>query len=136
MTIVGAVASVLVVALAMSAYSGAAGDQNSTSLMMPDAGVSADIVMPTKSSRPGCEESNLCYVPSNITTATGSAVVWENRDAAFHSVTSGTYEKPNGIFDSGYMDPGEQFIFVFEEAGLYEYYCTLHPWMSGTVDVR
>ena len=133
--ILGAIASALVVALAMSAYSGATEDQTSTAPDLPDASVSADIMMPTKSSRPGCEESNLCYVPGNITVDVGSTVVWENGDAAFHSVTSGVYGEPDGIFDSGYIDPGEQFVFVFEEAGLHEYYCTLHPWMRGTVDV-
>ena len=65
----------------------------------------ATVIMPTKSSRPSCDETNTCYIPSKISIIQGESVTWLNEDAAFHSVTSGTYENPNGIFDSGYLDP-------------------------------
>lgn len=95
-----------------------------------------DVVMPTKSSRPGCEEEDLCYIPETVTIKAGQSLVWMNEDAAFHSVTSGTYEEPDGLFDSGYMDPADTFSYTFEDTGTYEYYCTLHPWMAGTVTVE
>ena len=95
-----------------------------------------DVVMPTKVSRPGCEENDLCYVPSQITIKKGNLVMWTNEDSAFHSVTSGFYDDPSGLFDSGYLDPFESFSFVFEETGVYDYYCTLHPWMYGKVIVE
>ena len=94
------------------------------------------VIMPTKSSRPGCDETNTCYIPSKISIRQGESVTWLNEDAAFHSVTSGTYENPNGMFDSGYLDPNESFSIKFEESGTFDYFCTLHPWMKGKVIVE
>jgi len=96
----------------------------------------ATVTMPTKSSRPGCDETNTCYIPSKISIKQGESVTWLNEDAAFHSVTSGTYENPNGMFDSGYLDPNESFSIKFEESGTFDYFCTLHPWMKGEVVVE
>lgn len=98
--------------------------------------VTGDVVMPSKVSRPGCEEMDRCYVPSIITTETGKQVTWVNEDSAFHSVTSGFYDAPSDLFDSGYLDPSESFTFTFTESGTYDYFCTLHPWMKGQVIVE
>ena len=92
--------------------------------------------MPTKSSRPGCDETNTCYIPSKISIIQGESVTWLNEDAAFHTVTSGTYENPNGMFDSEHLDPNESFTVKFEESGTFDYFCTLHPWMKGKVIVE
>jgi plastocyanin len=98
--------------------------------------VKGDVVMPSKVSRPGCEEMDRCYVPSIITTESGKQVTWVNEDSAFHSVTSGFYDAPSDLFDSGYLDPSESFTFTFDESGTYDYFCTLHPWMKGQVIVE
>jgi plastocyanin len=98
--------------------------------------IKGDVIMPTKVSRPGCEETNRCYVPSSITTNPGKQVTWVNEDSAFHSVTSGFYDAPTNLFDSGYLDPFESFTVTFEESGTYDYFCTLHPWMNGQVIVE
>ena len=95
-----------------------------------------DIIMPTKVSRPGCEKTDSCYTPSKIVIKQGNSVIWVNEDVAFHSVTSGYYDEPSEIFDSGYLDPEESFTFVFENIGTYDYFCTLHPWMKGQVIVE
>ena len=92
-----------------------------------------DVRMPTKVSRPGCELTDECYIPSKISVGTGYLVTWINDDSAFHSVTSGPYGDPTGLFDSGHMDPGDVFAYQFNEAGEFQYHCTLHPWMEGTV---
>ena len=101
----------------------------------PEIVVTGDVIMPTKSSRPGCEESDRCYIPSVITIDSGNRVTWINEDSAFHSVTSGLYGEPSDLFDSGHLDPYESFIFDFNEEGTYDYFCTLHPWMQGQVIV-
>jgi plastocyanin len=92
--------------------------------------------MSTKVSRPGCETTDSCYTPSKITIKQGSLVTWMNEDSAFHSVTSGFYDEPNELFDSGYLDPQQSFTFSFEDIGTYNYFCTLHPWMKGQVIVQ
>ncbi len=94
------------------------------------------VTMPTKSSRPGCEETNDCYIPSQVSIQAGETVTWLNEDVAFHSVTSGEYGNPDGMFDSGHLDPNESFAVTFDESGTYDYHCTLHPWMYGKVVVN
>ena len=98
--------------------------------------IQPDVIMPTKVSRPGCEEIDKCYIPSKITVEKGYSVTWINEDSAFHSVTSGLYDEPTDLFDSGYMDPYQSFSYVFDTSGTYDYYCTLHPWMEGQVIVE
>ena len=95
-----------------------------------------DVIMSTKVSRPGCEKTDSCYTPSKIVIKQGGSVTWVNEDVAFHSVTSGYYDEPSEIFDSGYLDPEESFTFIFENIGTYDYFCTLHPWMKGQVIVE
>ena len=98
--------------------------------------VESDVVMPTKVSRPGCEKIDRCYIPSIITIQFGQQVTWLNEDSAFHSVTSGFYESPTDLFDSGHMDPFESYTLDFDETGTFDYFCTLHPWMKGQVIVE
>jgi len=66
-------------------------------------------------------------------------VTWTNNDAVGHTVTSGsstgTVASPDGLFDSGDIAPGETFSYTFTEAGTFDYFCTPHPWMMGTVIV-
>lgn len=80
------------------------------------------------------------YDPLEITVPVGTTVTWTNEDQVFHTVTSGTSSgtsgDPDGIFDSGNIDPGETFSYTFEEAGEFPYFCTPHPWMQGTVIVE
>ena len=95
-----------------------------------------DVIMPTKVSRPGCEEIDACYIPSRITVGMGEQITWINEDSAFHSVTSGAYGSPNGLFDSEHMDPYQMYTQKFDESGTYDYHCTLHPWMKGQVIVN
>ena len=102
----------------------------------PEIAVEADVIMPTKVSRPGCEEDDRCYIPSKITIKKGEQVTWINEDSAFHSVTSGFYDDPTDLFDSGYMDPFDVYVLTFDKEGTYDYFCTLHPWMEGQVIVE
>jgi plastocyanin len=88
------------------------------------------------SSRPGCEEADTCYVPPEVVIYQGEIVTWINDDSAFHTVTSGFYDKHDGLFDSGHLDPAQIFSHKFDEGGFYDYYCSLHPWMDGQVIVR
>ncbi|HEX2472011.1 MAG TPA: plastocyanin/azurin family copper-binding protein, partial [Nitrososphaera sp.] len=77
------------------------------------------------------------YEPNNVDTTVGSMVTWVNDDTATHTVTSGIVENnmptPDGSFDSGIMNPRDSFPFVFDKAGEYPYYCTIHPFMTGKV---
>jgi len=109
---------------------------SNNSIVDPEPFVKADVIMPTKVSRPGCEETDRCYIPSQIVIEKGKQVIWVNEDSAFHSITSGFYDAPTDLFDSGHLDPFESYALTFDETGIYDYHCTLHPWMEGQVIVE
>jgi plastocyanin len=77
------------------------------------------------------------YEPNNVETTIGSMVTWVNDDSAPHTVTSGIVENnrpaPDGNFNSGNMNPGDSFPFVFDKAGEFPYYRTFHPWVTSKI---
>jgi nitrite reductase (NO-forming) len=74
------------------------------------------------------KSSNKSFYPQITQIKSGDTVSWTNKDISVHTVTSN-----NELFDSGMMMPGDSFEQKFEKPGLYEYYCMLHPWMTGTI---
>ncbi|MCV0411306.1 plastocyanin/azurin family copper-binding protein [Nitrosopumilus sp.] len=131
-TILSVIGVALIVILASSLSSNSDDENKETS----DVILKGDVIMPTKVSRPGCEVKDICYIPSKIFVEKGKQVTWINEDSAFHSVTSGFYDEPTELFDSGYLDPFESFSLTFDNEGTYDYFCTLHPWMKGQVIVE
>jgi predicted secreted protein with PEFG-CTERM motif len=89
------------------------------------------------SSVPGCEQTaDGCFIPSMVTIDIGGEVIWENNDTAAHTVTSGTPSGEVGaVFDSSLIAPGSTFSYEFEDAGTFDYFCMVHPWMAGVVMV-
>ena len=84
----------------------------------------------------GCENNNSCYIPSSLNILPNQVVLWDNKDSSAHTVTSGTPDiGSSGSFDSGIVAGGGKFVFKFENQGIFDYYCTLHPWMLGTISV-
>lgn len=62
--------------------------------------------------------------------AVGTTVVVTNTDSAQH-----TWTAVDGSFDSGALGAGDAFEFTFTEPGEYEYFCSFHPSMTGTIVV-
>ncbi len=96
----------------------------------------ATVSVPQGTSVPGCEATNECYIPYEITINVGEEVTWSNDDSAAHTVTAGSAaEGPSGAFDSSLFMAGTTFSHTFEEAGTFPYFCMVHPWMEGIVYV-
>lgn len=96
-----------------------------------------NVSIPEGTSDEGCESTNECYIPYQITIDAGDKVTWTNEDLAFHTVTSGNrLDGADGLFDSGMFKIDEQFSYTFNKAGTFDYYCTLHPWMEGKITVQ
>ena len=131
-TTIVVIAVIILVTIALS-FSNYSFDEN---VEETDLTIKGDVIMPTKVSRPGCEENDRCYIPSLIVIEKGKQVTWVNEDSAFHSITSGYYGTPTELFDSGHLDPFESYTLTFDETGTYDYFCTLHPWMKGQVIVE
>ncbi len=95
-----------------------------------------EVNVPEGSGVPGCEETNECYIPYEIVVAVGAQVIWNNVDTAAHTVTSGNpADGADGKFDSSIFMSGTTFSNTFDEVGEYEYFCMVHPWMKGIVQV-
>ena len=77
------------------------------------------------------------YVPAKTAVKAGETVTWKNDDTAIHTATSGKDATPDGRFDTSLVSPGQgsKPITTPNERGQYPYFCTLHPWMEGTITV-
>jgi len=82
-------------------------------------------------------DDQLYYDPTVLDVSVGTTVLWDNVDNTMHTATSGTPDSgADGVFDSDIMSAGDMYEFTFTDAGTYDYYCILHPWMIGTVNVE
>jgi len=106
-------------------------------VMEPEAEPMNTIVsIPPGAAVPGCEEDDECYLPYDVSVTAGTTVLWSNDDSAAHTVSSGTVEAGlTGVFDSGLFMSGASYEYTFDETGNYDYFCMVHPWMTGIVSV-
>ena len=93
--------------------------------------------IPTGTSVPGCETTDACFSPAMVSINAGDTVEWANEPTAAHTVTGGSPATgPSGVFDSSLLMAGASYAFTFDEAGSYDYFCMVHPWMVGSVSVN
>jgi amicyanin len=74
---------------------------------------------------------NFTFNPPSLTVKVGTAVTWTNQDDIPHTVASKTK-----AFKSKTLDTDDVFSFTFTTPGVYEYFCSLHPHMTGTIVVE
>jgi amicyanin len=74
---------------------------------------------------------NFTFSPQMLTIKAGTKVTWTNRDDIPHTVASTTK-----AFKSPALDTDDSYSFTFTTAGSYEYFCSLHPHMTGTIVVQ
>lgn len=76
--------------------------------------------------------NNFNFTPGDLVVRTGTTVEWQNRaEGTPHTATA-----DDGSWDSGRIAAGGSFSFTFTEPGTFEYICTIHPSMTGTVVVE
>jgi plastocyanin len=73
----------------------------------------------------------MAFSPATLTVSVNTTVIWTNNDTVAHTVTSTT-----GLFDSGSIGTGGTYSYMFTSAGTYNYYCTVHPSMTGKIVVQ
>ncbi|MBT5201706.1 MAG: hypothetical protein HOM02_07710 [Thaumarchaeota archaeon] len=77
------------------------------------------------------------YSPLNLEISTGTTVTWANEDTVPHTIQSQDESgKVMALFNSPPLDTGDRFEFMFEESGVYNYFCSFHPWRVGVVTVK
>jgi plastocyanin len=71
------------------------------------------------------------FLPQRITVKAGTTVSWVNEDDVPHTVASS-----GKVFKSKALDTADKFSFTFTTPGTYDYFCSLHPHMTGAVVVE
>ena len=86
------------------------------------------------SSNPSASEF---FTPKEITVSAGTTVTWTNEDTTIHTVVEGSPQSSGATpaFDSSIIAPSATWENTFDTAGDFDYYCTLHPFMTGKVTV-
>ena len=76
--------------------------------------------------------ADFAFSPKTINIQIGDTVVWTNNGPSQHTVTS---DGGAGPLNSGTLNVGNTYEWTFLAAGSFGYHCTIHPSMTGTVNV-
>ena len=75
---------------------------------------------------------NFTFTPPTVTVKAGTTVTWSNKDDIPHGIASA-----NGAFTkSKALDTDDSYSFTFTTPGTYQYFCYIHPHMTGTIVVE
>jgi plastocyanin len=74
---------------------------------------------------------NFAFAPRRVIVKAGTTVTWINDDGIPHTIVSSTK-----LFKSNALDTKDKFSVTFATPGAYEYFCSLHPHMTGTIVVE
>jgi plastocyanin len=96
--------------------------------------LTAKIDLTHSTSSPVCKADDTCFTPSDVTILKDGIVTWYNPDSYMHDIESGTPSNPDNRFDLHVM-PGESIQKSFKTSGIYKYFCSLHPWATGSITV-
>jgi plastocyanin len=72
------------------------------------------------------------FNPANVTVKAGDKVTWTNNDSVGHDVTGDNFKSG----DAGGMQNGDTFAHTFDKKGTFDYVCTVHSGMEGSVTVK
>lgn len=76
------------------------------------------------------------FTPTPVTISVNGIVKWTNNGSSIHTVTSGSTPTSDGKFNSGNLATGSTVCVIFQSAGSYPYFCSPHPFMTGSVTVQ
>jgi plastocyanin len=108
----------LVTALAVGASAGLAAPANAADSAAPENAALIKI-------------DNFTFRPATLTVTVGTTVTWVNEDDIPHTVV-----EKDRLFKSKALDTDDRFTYTFSTPGGFEYFCSLHPHMVGTVIVQ
>jgi plastocyanin len=74
---------------------------------------------------------NFTFAPQRLVVKAGTTITWINDDDIPHTIASSTK-----LFKSNALDTKDKFSFTFTTLGAYEYFCSLHPHMTGAIVVE
>jgi cytochrome c oxidase subunit 2 len=118
--------------------SGAEGGANDTGSNATTTGAAAaTLTIPNGASVQG----NPAYEPNPLTVKVGDTIAVENKDIAPHTVTNGkdaTDPTMGKLFDTSIINAGDsaEIVAAGLDPGEYPYFCSVHPYMTGTLTVQ
>lgn len=86
---------------------------------------------PTKAKPELVKIDNFSFTPQTLTVHPGTTITWVNQDDVPHTVTSNDQQ-----FKSKVLDTNDRFTYTFSAPGTYNYYCSVHPHMTGKILVQ
>ena len=86
---------------------------------------------PTKPASSAINIQNFAFVPTPVTVAVGTQLIWTNKDGAGHTITA-----DDNHFGSQILDQGQTFSQTLTAPGTYSYHCSIHPFMKGKIVVQ
>jgi len=95
----------------------------------------APIVLPARAQSAaanGISIDNFTFNPPTLTVKAGTTVTWTNKDDIPHGIASAN----NAFTRSKALDTDDSFSFTFTTPGTYQYFCYIHPHMTGTIVVQ
>jgi len=75
---------------------------------------------------------NFTFKPQQMTVKAGTRMNWTNKDDIPHGIASAN----NAFARSKALDTNDSYSFTFATPGTYQYFCYLHPHMTGTIVVE
>jgi plastocyanin len=123
----------LVLALALAVGGCGSAGPSSSSSAAPSSSTTASHPATTPPTKKAARVaiSNFAYTPKTITVRAGTKITWINHDSTAHTATAA-----NHVFDTGTINPGTSRSITVTKAGSYQYICSFHPFMHGTIIVR
>jgi plastocyanin len=79
---------------------------------------------------PGVTIADFHFTPGATTIHAGDTITWTNNGPSSHSATAS-----NGAFNTGVLHKGQSGSHTFTQAGTFSYFCSIHPFMHGTIVV-
>jgi len=130
--------AMIAAALAVGVAPAHAGNQTTSMTMdmpgMPGMKMSATPIDVAPTEPNAVNINNFAFSPKELRVAVGTTVTWTNKDEEPHTVVT-----PGGgpaVFKSAALDSGDKFSFTFTKPGTYRYFCSIHPFMTGTIVVQ
>lgn len=74
---------------------------------------------------------NLSFQPGVLSISVGDEVTWTNNDSVTHTIVA-----DDSSFQSEQLNSGSSFKNIFSKPGTYQYYCSIHPSMTGKIIVK
>jgi plastocyanin len=79
---------------------------------------------------------DFAFSPASSSVNVGDTITWTNTGTTSHTSTSGNTPTPSGLWTSGFLSPGMTFAHQFTGSGNFPYFCQVHPFMTGSVNVQ